>query len=186
MRSRDWWVEWLVGKFAISRDDAEDLMQASLIYFTGAYLNENPDAGEADVERYLAEIPDALISRTLRWRFRDLVRARTREQQALEHWAACQLPAEDPEQDALENLELERMLAQIPESARDVVRLWLEGYRWQEIAQRLGISASAAKMRFNRAIEALRANLGIRCDAQAVCGVNLSGECKKEALHKNL
>ncbi len=87
---------------------------------------------------------------------------RTREQQALEHWAACQSPAEDPEQDALENLELERMLAQIPGSARDVVRLWLEGYRWQEIAQRLGISASACpKCASTAQSRPLRANLGI-------------------------
>lgn len=179
----DWtrWVEWLMKRFELCLDDAEDLVQESLMECVETYQRAHPSASEVEQEAYLNSLPDSFIARLLYWRFCNWRRARTREQQALEHWAACFMREEDPEQSVMEYLECERALSQMPDTAREVVQLWLKGCSWQEISAQLGISVSAAKMRFQRGIEAVRALWGIRCDDRAVCGVNLSGECEKEA-----
>ena len=55
---------------------------------------------------------------------------------------------------------LRRALAALPEGQRQVVVLkLLRGVRFAEIAEKLGLSEAAAKMRFVRALEALRAEL---------------------------
>ncbi len=181
MADRSQWVEWLIQRFTLSRDDAEDLVQESLIECVETYRRDHPNASDAEQEAYLRRLPEAFVHRLLYWRFCNWCRAQAREHQALEHWAACFMREEDAEQSVMQYLECERALSQMPDTAREVVRLWLEGYSWQEISARLGISVSAAKMRFQRGVEAVRVVWGIRCDDRAVCGVNLSGECEKEA-----
>jgi RNA polymerase sigma-70 factor (ECF subfamily) len=55
---------------------------------------------------------------------------------------------------------LRQALAALPEGQRQVVVLkLLRGVRFAEIAEQLGLSEAAAKMRFVRALEALRAEL---------------------------
>lgn len=177
MKNRERWVEWLTRRYALDRADAEDLLQASLMRLLRNFLHDYPNASEAEQEAYLEGLSDACVYRTLHWHYCDWRRSRVREQQALLHLAELQAVCEPPEIVVLERLECQCLLAQMPEPARDVALLWLEGYTWREIAEQLGISVSAAKMRFSRGVEAVRVDLGTRCDDRAVCVVNLSGEC---------
>ena len=55
---------------------------------------------------------------------------------------------------------LRRALARLPEGQREVVVLkLLRGARFAEIGERLGVTEAAAKMRFVRALDALRTEL---------------------------
>ncbi|BCW94664.1 MAG: hypothetical protein KatS3mg018_0146 [Fimbriimonadales bacterium] len=177
MSDRSKWVNWLVSRFEIDPDAAEDLVQESLVHFTEIYRRDYPNASETDIEAHLENLSDALVCHSLCWRFQNQCRKRKREAHAYERWMTCCVSEEDPEQIALEHLEFEALLAQIPDNAREVVQLWLEGYSWQEIAERLSINVGAAKMRFQRGIERVCEHLRSQCDDPVVCGVNLSGEC---------
>jgi RNA polymerase sigma factor (sigma-70 family) len=101
-------------------------------------------------------------SPTLAWlytvakrRFADEVRRNARGALAI-----AEVPAETREYGATLAAALSAALARLPEAQRQVVVLKLiRGARFAEIGHVLGVSEAAAKMRFVRALEALRAEL---------------------------
>jgi RNA polymerase sigma factor (sigma-70 family) len=87
-----------------------------------------------------------------------------------DHWGRAEavglLPGEEaPPPRRLETLAAE-VLAEVPEATAELLRLRLMGGQtWNEVAQALGTSESAAKRRFQRAQAALRRKILARMDA---------------------
>ncbi len=176
MRTREQWLRWIARRYELSLSDAEDILQESLIRLLKAYCRHHPDASEAELEAFLDALPDNTLHLTVRRQVLNLWRSRQREQEALERWAQQEASSSDPEGEAIAHLEEQRLYQQLPAAAQAIYDLLEAGYRWDEIALQLGISASAAKMRFQRGVEEVRRNCGSGCDDLRVCGVNNSGD----------
>lgn len=72
------------------------------------------------------------------------------------------LAASDPAPDrAVEQADLERALAGLPEKSRRILLLKADGFRYEEIAEQLGLSVSGVKMQVKRSMEHLRAELAV-------------------------
>ena len=70
-------------------------------------------------------------------------------------------PSRSPDVSTPRDRLVQRALLELDEGQRDVVVLhWYEGFSFPEVAQVLGISTSAAKVRAHRAYEKLRSTLG--------------------------
>ena len=67
-----------------------------------------------------------------------------------------------------------RALQDLPDGQREVVVLhWYEGYTFREIAQIVGASQSAVKVRAHRAYERLRAVLGAEAKPSSPAGISI-------------
>jgi len=134
-----------------SREDAEDAAQETLIrvYFTLHRLRQ-PD-------RFAAYLFTAALN---------ACRKRARASRPAPEPGA---PAESPEVALLRTEERERLgkaIAGLPDDYREVVSLRAaEDLSFAEIAQVLGISEGACRVRFHRAKERLRAALGVPAEA---------------------
>lgn len=70
-------------------------------------------------------------------------------------------PAVDPGVSSARDRLVRRAIAELREDQREVIVLhWYEGFTFPEIAEMLGVSAGAARLRAHRAYTALRAALG--------------------------
>jgi DNA-directed RNA polymerase specialized sigma24 family protein len=175
MRADDGYVEWLMRCYGIPRADAEDVLQASLLRIACAHRAEHPDANETELQAYLDALPEGVLYRTLHWQACNRLRARRREQTMLACWMQQSPCEDDPEQAAVERVYAEWLASLLPDGAREIHALLEAGYTWDEIATQLGVSPSAAKMRFQRGGAQVRQKLGLGCDDLAVCGVNKDG-----------
>lgn len=124
------------------QDDAADVVQTALLRVYAA-LDSIRDDGAIG----------AFLLKTVRNQAIDFVRAEAAERSKLDN-AAPYYPklvasAEPP-------IDLPRALARLAPTRRAVVTLSAQGYSPSEIAARLGIGASAAKMRLHRARNDLR------------------------------
>lgn len=133
-------------------DAAADLVQDSLVkgYTSMAQCNDPARFG-------------AWIFRILRNRCLDYLKNRRRQTVPLEEDTAPAPSREDPEQD-LHRAELRRTvtgaLETLPEAQREAFLLkHVDGHSYEEMAEMLGASVSALKMRVMRAREALQALL---------------------------
>ncbi len=170
------WIRWITRRYELSQSDAEDILQESLVRLLKAYRRHHPDASEAELEAFLDGLPDNILHLTVRRQVLNLWRSRRREQEALARWAQPAAFLSDPEGEAIAHLEEQWLYQQLPAAAQAIYDLLEAGYSWDEIALQLGISASAAKMRFQRGVETVRRNCCSGCDDWRVCGVNNSGD----------
>lgn len=178
MRTWERWVRWVTRRYGLSVCDAEDIVQDTVLYLLEAYRRCHPDASEADLQNYLDTLPAGLICLALRCRVLNLWRSRQREQQALEKWALLHIEPKDSVTEAFTLLEGSLLYQQLPPPAREIYKLLEAGFNWREIAQKLGIGQSAAKMRFQRGIEAVRKLWNISCDDISIYGVIDNGNSR--------
>lgn len=112
----------------------------------------------------------AWIFRILRNRCLDYLKDRRRGHVSVEEGAAHVASGDDPglELDRAETRRtVGRALASLPDSMREAFLLkHVDGYSYEEMAEMLGASVSALKMRVMRAREALQAALGVRESAE--------------------
>jgi len=182
MRANDGFVGWLMRRYGVCRADAEDILQASLLRLVHEYRVKHPDANETELQAYLDMLPEGVLYRTLHWQACNWLRqacnwrrARQREQTMMACWMQQRPCEDDPEQAAVERVYAEWLASLLPDGAREIHALLEAGYTWDEIATQLGVSPSAAKMRFQRGVALVRQQLGLGCDDSAVCGVNKDG-----------
>lgn len=131
------------------RSDAEDLTQR---VFTDA----------VDAFGRGASPPDSMLAwlyAVARRRMADEIRQRSREGQAAPAWDLDGLRS-DPEYGPAVGAALEKAIGRLPEGQRTVVVLrLLRGIPFAEIAELVGASEAACKMRFARGIERIREEL---------------------------
>jgi len=66
----------------------------------------------------------------------------------------------DREQAALRHERLHQAVAELPKGQKDCLRLWMEGFTFEEIARSLRVTLDAVKSRLRDARKALRERLG--------------------------
>lgn len=89
---------------------------------------------------------------------REMLRRRSRRE---EQWTEETEVAGPAPRDRVDPLDLERAIRKLPDGYRTVLLLHdVEGYRHEEIAERLGISAGTSKSQLFHARRAMRASLG--------------------------
>lgn len=131
-----------------SRDEAEDLVQQTFLQVHRGRLDFRPDAR---VRPWLLTIALNVKREFLRRQVRNPVR--TVDAETLNGWASEQGDPERAVRDARVRLAVERL----PELQREVVELhWFAGLSFGEIAQALGATESAVKLRAFRAYRVLR------------------------------
>ncbi|MCS6830511.1 MAG: sigma-70 family RNA polymerase sigma factor [Armatimonadota bacterium] len=148
-------------RYRMSAEEATDVvceaLAACLHYLRSLHPEEPPDV----LLRYMEP---GLLESIVQKRVADYYRRQAREQRAIKE-CLKQLPAVDPDQQALTLLLVDEIWNALPNNCRQVVYLRIyEQCSWEEIAQAIGISVSAAKMRFQRGIAQARKNLGVTCD----------------------
>lgn len=185
MRSWEQWVRWTTRRYGLSPCDAEDIVQDTVLYLLEAYRRCHPDASEEDLQNYLDKLPAGLMCLALHCRVLNLWRSRQRKQQALEKWALLHIELKDSITEAFTLLEESLLYQQLPPPAREIYKMLDAGFNWREIPQKLGISQNAAKMRFQRGIEAVRKAWNISCDDISICGVIDSGNNRLSHIKTN-
>jgi RNA polymerase sigma-70 factor (ECF subfamily) len=133
-----------------SRDLAEDLTQDVFVDLLLAARSRPP----VDTRAWLARVAQRHAA--------DTIGARVRERAARSRLEACDrlLPPAGPG-DAEGRLVLQACLARLSEPQRRIVALRVvEGQSFAHCGARLGMSEDAARMRFGRALRALRDELG--------------------------
>ncbi len=157
------WTGWLQSRYGVRFEDAEDILQETLIMLLHGFYTNHPNATDEDAERYLSTIPDPLFRTMLKARCVDFLRHSRCETEA---YRKCQLEWQPPDGLALveQQVLVEQVLEAFPENAREIARLVNEEYSWAEIAEALNLSQSAVKMRFWRGVAQVRQKWGIRCD----------------------
>jgi RNA polymerase sigma-70 factor, ECF subfamily len=129
-------------------DRAEDLAQEVFADATAALLR--PDFEPRSLLAWLYTIAQR--------RYADDTRRRRHALDRLPCDALDELPARETDLDV--DGALGAAIASLPPSQRQVISMkLLRGCSFQEIASTLGVSEAAAKMRFQRALSALRADL---------------------------
>jgi RNA polymerase sigma-70 factor (ECF subfamily) len=89
---------------------------------------------------------------------REMLRRRSRRE---DQWSEETEVAGPAPRDKVDPLDLERAIRKLPDGYRTVLLLHdVEGYRHEEIAERLGISAGTSKSQLFHARRAMRASLG--------------------------
>jgi len=100
------------------------------------------------------------LYRIVKRRVADFYRKRERQVEQVDLEKASQTPGKNPLENAADQLLLQQALRALPESHREIILLRLaEGLPFQEVADRLGIKLGAAKLRFYRAIEAVKGKI---------------------------
>jgi RNA polymerase sigma factor (sigma-70 family) len=131
-----------------SRDEAEDLVQQTFLQVHRGRLDFRPDAR---LRPWLLTIALNVKREFLRRQVRNPVR--TVDAEMLDGWASEQGDPERAVGDARVRLAVERL----PGPQREVVELhWFAGLSFGEIAQALGATESAVKLRAFRAYRVLR------------------------------
>ncbi len=143
----------LVQRLLASEADAEDAVQETWVRATDRLAGFR---WEASFGSWLTAIGLNIARETLR------KRGRRRE----EEWVPdMELPA-PPRLERVEAMDLERALRALPSGYRTVLVLHdVEGYRHEEIAERLGIAAGTSKSQLFHARRAMRVLLGERREA---------------------
>ena len=130
------------------RDEVEDLVQNSLM---------RVNSGIADLQD-----PARLKAFAMKGAFfelQDLYRGRYRAKESL-YDPQLSMDAVD-DVDAADRLDLERALSQLSDHARRILELREYGYRYEEIAERIGIPVGTVKSRLNRARNSFRSLLPV-------------------------
>ena len=127
--------------------DAEDVVQDTWLKATERLSSFR---WEASFGSWLSAIGLNVARETLRKRGR-------REEQ----WSEGSEYAGPPPRDKVDPVDLERAIRKLPDGYRTVLLLHdVEGYRHEEIAEQLGISAGTSKSQLFHARRAMRASLG--------------------------
>lgn len=147
-----------------------DRFEAPLLRYAAGIVGDGDSAHEAVQHAFLQlceQTADELSGREAPWLFRvcrnkalDLVRLRRRHTPDGEADLALLAgrepdPAEAAEQQDLCG-ELVRMLAQLPQSQREAIHLWCEGFSYREIAKIAAQSEGNVRVLVHRGIKELR------------------------------
>ncbi len=125
------------------RDEVEDLVQNSLLRVSGGIQDLN------DSSRLKAFAMKAAF-----FELQDLYRGRYRAKETLFDPLVSVDSVE--EIDSADRMDLERALSQLSDHARRILELREYGYRYEEIAEKLGTTEAAVKMQVKRAFEKMR------------------------------
>jgi len=152
-----------------------DRYEAPLVRYAVGIVGDGDSAREAVQHAFLQlceQAPDELSGREAPWLFRvcrnkalDLVRLRRRHAQGgeadLSALAGRELdPAEAVERQDLCG-ELGRLLAQLPQTQREAIHLWCEGFSYREIAKIAARSEGNVRVLVHRGIGKLRQCFGV-------------------------
>jgi RNA polymerase sigma-70 factor, ECF subfamily len=135
-----------------SDEEAQDLLQQTFLHLHRA---RNDFRAGAVLKPWLFTI----AMNCVREHFR---RARRKKESDLTESVKATLAAEDPSLEALEEAKLARdrllaALSRLPDSQREVIEMhWFQGRPFQEVAEIVGASLSAVKVRAHRGYTALR------------------------------
>ncbi len=147
-----------------------DRYEIPLTRYACRLLGEEESAREAVQHAFLQlceQSPEELEGRVAPWLFAvcrnkalDLIRGRLRRPAAAEaDLARC--PSREPDPAALAEQqdlarELGRLVARLPDSQREAVDLWCEGFSYRQIAQIAGESEGNVRVLVHRALKTLR------------------------------
>ncbi|MFQ3609980.1 MAG: hypothetical protein SNJ72_00650 [Fimbriimonadales bacterium] len=157
------WTRWLRSRYGVRWEDAEDIVQEVRVCLLVRYLSEAPDAEEQALAEHIDSVPEPLFKCMLHARLVDFLRRARREADAYEAFMSA-MSVERMEADWMEPLLEAQVVAAFPENAQMIAQRVSEGYSWSEIAQQMGLSQSAVKMRFWRGVAHVRQIWGITCD----------------------
>lgn len=146
-------VKYYVHAFRLEQEDAEELAQDAFVRF---YRAMDDYRGEAEWAFFESIARNVGINRiraghTLR---------RNVEYVPLEHSAAVVAGHPAQQHDALEKKMMHDAIAELAPSQRQAVQLWLDGFKYDEIALALRTTAEGVRSRLRDARRLLRARLG--------------------------
>ncbi len=152
-----------------------DRFEAPLLRYAAGIVGDGDSAHEAVQHAFLQlceQVPGDLCGREAPWLFRvcrnkalDLVRLRRRHSGDGEAELAALAGREPDPAEAAERQdlcgELGRMLAQLPQSQREAIHLWCEGFSYREIAKIAAVSEGNVRVLVHRGITKLRELCGV-------------------------
>jgi RNA polymerase sigma-70 factor (ECF subfamily) len=154
-------VAFYVRAFRFAEEDAEELAQEAFLRF---YEAMDEYRGEAEWA-FFESIARNLAFNRIRWGKRQKRNARTIDIDDPE--LTLNQPAAPPEPDyadrqeaALRRKRLYDAISALPHGQRECVQLWLDDFKYNEIAAALRMSVDAVKSRLRDAKRVLRARLG--------------------------
>jgi RNA polymerase sigma factor (sigma-70 family) len=153
-------VRFYVGSFRVSEEDAEELTQDAFCRFLEAMDEYRGDAEWAYLEAIARNVAyNRIRSRNTAKRGAETVDIDDRN--AMPEPAAPAGPDyAEREEAALRSKLLREAIAELPAGSRECIQLWLNDFKYDEIAKFLGITLDAVKSRLRDAKKMLRARLG--------------------------
>jgi RNA polymerase sigma-70 factor, ECF subfamily len=155
-------VRFYVGSFRVSEEDAEELTQDAFFRFLEAMDEYRGDAEWAYLEAIARNVAyNRIRSQKTAKRGADTVDINDRNATP-EPVAPAEPDYAQREEAALRSKHLREAIAELPDGSRECIRLWLNDFKYDEIAKFLGITLDAVKSRLRDAKKILRARLGAK------------------------
>jgi len=152
-------VRFYLQAFRLSEEDAEELAQEAFLRFYEAMDEYRGDAEWAFFETIARNVAfNKIRSQKTKKRSAKLVDLDN------DHFSKLPAPGEpdlaDRQHDELQRRRLRDAIAQLPQGQRETIQLWLDQFKYDEIAKVLQVSVDAVKSRLRDAKKTLRDRLG--------------------------
>lgn len=153
-------VRFYTGSFRVSEEDAEELTQDAFFRFLEAMDEYRGDAEWAYLEAIARNVAyNRIRSQKTAKRGADTVDINDRNS-VPEPVAPPEPDYAQREEDARRSKLLRDAIAELPAGSRECIQLWLNDFKYDEIAKFLGITLDAVKSRLRDAKKILHARLG--------------------------
>jgi RNA polymerase sigma-70 factor (ECF subfamily) len=154
-------VRFYVRSFRLTQEDAEELAQDAFLRFYEAMDEYRGDAEWAFFETIARNVAyNRIRSQKTAKRNGRTIDIDDPDFAAHEPAAPAGPDYAEREEDALRVKQLRDAIAQLPSGGRECLQLWLDDFKYDEIAKFLGITLDAVKSRLRDAKKLLRARLG--------------------------
>lgn len=152
-------VRFYLQAFRLAEEDAEELAQEAFLRFYEAMDEYRGDAEWAFFETIARNVAfNRIRAQKTKKRSAKLVDIDS------ENVSRVPAPREpdfaDRQHDELQRRQLRQAIAELPQGQRETIQLWLDQFKYEEIAKFLQVSVDAVKSRLRDAKKALRDRLG--------------------------